>query len=424
MKVTLSPSRVEGSIVAPPSKSMTHRALLLASLVEGKSSIKSPLVSDDTLATMNVLKQLGAQLEHIGDTVEVDGGHLSQTSQILDCNESGTTMRLITSICPLLNGSCTLTGGESLSKRPMKPLLKALEQLGVNHESNDGKPPITIHGEGVLPGGKVRIPGDISSQYISSLMIAAPLATSTINIHLTTPLESKPYVKMTRDAMLDYGVSVNSNENFGEIEINPSKYVPAEITVEGDWSSAAFFIAAGVLSGRVTVSNLKLSSSQADKAIVEILKSMNAHIESYEDKVTVQKSNLQAIKHDMRDCPDLFPVVSVLCASANGTSILTGLKRLRIKESDRVKSMANGLVKMGAEVNVSDDKMEINCKRLRGTTINPYNDHRIAMAFAVLSLIANGETIILDADCVSKSYPRFWEDLESLGVKIRRNNDV
>ena len=424
MRVTLSPGKVEGLISAPPSKSMTHRALILAALAEGKSRVKSPLISDDTIATMKVLEQLGVQLEQKEDEVIIQGGHLTPPDHPLDCNESGTTMRLITSICPLIKGTCTITGGKSLSKRPMGPLLDALKQLGVNLESNDGKPPITIYGNGELNGGKVRIPGDISSQYISSLMIAAPLASSPVQIQLTTPLESKPYVELTRDAMLDYRVSVKQSDDFREIEINPSKYSPAEINVEGDWSSAAFLIAAGALAGEISVSNLKLSSSQADKAIIEILRSMNARIETSDNKVAVKKSNLRSIEHDMRDCPDLFPILSTLCATANGTSVLTGLKRLRIKESDRIKSMTDGLVKMGAYIKVSDDGMEIIGSDLKGANIKPYDDHRIAMAFTVISHVATGETVIMDAECVSKSYPGFWDDLESLGSKFRRSKDV
>ena len=424
MRVTLSPGNVEGPLSAPPSKSMTHRALILAALAEGTSRVKSPLISDDTLATMKVLEQLGVRLERREDEVIIEGGQLSPPDHPLDCNESGTTMRLITSICTLLKGPCTIIGGKSLSKRPIGPLLDALKQLGVNIESNNGKPPLTIYGDGELPGGKVRIPGNVSSQYISSLMIAAPLATSPVKIQLTTPLESKPYVEMTRDAMLDYGISVKPSDDFMEIEINPSNYSPADINIEGDWSSAAFLVAAGVLAGDVNVSNLELSSSQADKALVEILKSMNASIGTFDDKIAVKKSNLRSIEYDMRDCPDLFPIVSALCAAANGTSILTGLKRLRIKESDRIKSMTDGLVKMGADLKVSDERMEITGSDLKGTIINPYDDHRIAMTFADLSLIASGQTIIMDAECVSKSYPGFWDDMESLGSKIGRSIDV
>ena len=424
MKVTLSPGKVGGMVSAPPSKSMTHRALILAALAKGASRVKSPLISDDTLATMKVIEQLGVRLERNEDEVIIEGGQLATPDHPLNCNESGTTMRLITSICPLIKGPCTITGGNSLSKRPMGPLLDALKQLGVNLESNDGKPPLTIYGDGVLPGGKVRIPGDVSSQYISSLMIAAPLATSPLHIQLTTPLESKPYVEMTRDVMLDYGVSVKPSDDFMEIKITPSKYNPAETRVEGDWSSAAFLLSAGALAGEITVSNLNLTSSQADRAIVEILKTMNANIEAEDDKVAVNRSNLRSIHYDMRDCPDLFPIVSALCTTANGTSELIGLKRLRIKESDRIKSMTDGLEKMGADVRVSDDKIEIMGNELRGTIINPYDDHRIAMAFAVLSLVASGETVIMDADCVSKSYPGFWDDLQSLGSTIRRSKDV
>lgn len=424
MRVKLSRSEVQGEVHAPPSKSMTHRALIIAALAEGTSRVQSPLMSEDTEATMDVLRQLGVHLNVSADTVNIKGGTLSAPEGPLFCRESGTTMRLITSTCAHVKGDCRIEGNESLSRRPMSPLLDALNQLGVKTSSMDGLPPVTVHGKGMVPGGVAQITGDVSSQFISSLMIAAARANKPVEIHVTTPLESRPYVEMTMDAMRMYGVTVQRSRDYRNFKITPQSITPTEVKVEGDWSSAAFLIAAGALGGEATVRNLNHGSSQADKEIISILRKMNADITVEEDTVVSHKSSLKAVEHDLRDCPDLFPIVSALCTQAEGVSRLTGIERLRIKESDRVRSMTEGLEKMGAQIETTESHVEIKGGTLHGATINPYNDHRIAMSFAVLAQATEGETTINDAQCVSKSYPGFWEDLQELGSSIRRSKLV
>jgi len=394
----------------------------LAALADGVSLIKDPLESDDTLATIRVLKDLGVNFERGGPNIKVTGGELSRPSSELDCGDSGTTMRFMCSIASLVDGDTVLIGNPSLQARPLLPLLNALEQLGVKSTSNMGFPPVTIHGKGELHGGEVDIKGDVSSQFISSLLLASPLACSPLKIRVTTRLESKPYVQMTVDTMKSFGVNVQSTEDLRLLEPQHGRYMATDIQVEGDWSSAAYILAAGVLNGEVTVENINIESSQADRAIMDILSRMGVELRFISNGIKVRESSLLPINFDLSNCPDLFPIVSALCTQAEGKSRLSGLSRLHIKESDRVKSMTDGLRKMGAQVKADYDVVEIVGTKLRGATVNPCNDHRIAMSFAVLSLVADGSTTIMDANCVSKSYPEFWAHISGLGAKTRRIN--
>ncbi|MCW4048139.1 MAG: 3-phosphoshikimate 1-carboxyvinyltransferase [Candidatus Bathyarchaeota archaeon] len=423
MKVKLSASSLNGSLTAPPSKSMTHRAFILGALAKGTSVIRHPLKSDDTDATLQAIKDLGVVYEITGEAVKIHGGTLRAPESPIDCRESGTTLRLMTAVCALVDGEVTLSGGSSLRKRPIGPLLDALHQAGIKSTSNNGYPPVTVHGIGGVKGGTVEIPGNISSQYISALLLLAPLAESPLTVKVTTPLESKPYVAMTMDAMKAYGVTASTSNEMTTTDVPPSPYTAAYMRVEGDWSSAAYPLAAGALAGNVRVENLNNQSSQADKAITDILTRMNADITINENSVESRRSSLKPLNLDLSDCPDLYPIVSALCTQAKGESTLTGLARLRIKESDRIQSMEEGLRAMGADITQDGNTVKIKGTRLHGAKINPYQDHRIAMSFAVLSMIADGETVITDAECVSKSYPEFWSHMEQLGANIRRSKD-
>jgi 3-phosphoshikimate 1-carboxyvinyltransferase len=293
-----------------------------------------------------------------------------------------------------------------------------LEQLGVQTESEGGYPPIKI--KGGMKGGVAEIRGDVSSQFISSIILAAPYAEEPVTIKVTTRLESKPYVQMTLDAMRRCGVKAISKQGCIEIKVPLGKYKPTRTRIEGDWSSAAFMLAAGALSGKVHVDNLTMNSSQADKEIMHALDMMGAHVKVKGSRVTAEKSYLRGIEMDLSDCPDIFPIVSSLCATALGRSELTGLGRLKLKESDRLKAMAEGLRRMGARIQVDDSTCTIEGGPIKGAIIDPHGDHRIAMSFAVLGTLAEGETIINDQDCVNKSYPGFWDDLASLGAETRR----
>jgi 3-phosphoshikimate 1-carboxyvinyltransferase len=375
-----------------------------------------PLHCDDTIATVDGLRKLGINISNTEDW-EIEGGKLSPPSSIINCNESGTTIRLLIGLTSLLDTSCTLTGTPSLLRRPNKQLLDALEQLGAQTKSNAGYPPITITGK--IKGGRADISGNISSQFISSILLAAPYSESPVELNVTTPLESKSYVQMTLDTMKKSGIKVKHSENLEYFKIPNEKYIPQKTRIEGDWSSATYMLAAGALAGKVQVDNLDLSSSQADTEIISIMNEMGANIKIKENRVAVKKSKLNAINVDMSDFPDLFPMVACLCSVAEGTSKLTGLTRLKIKESDRMAATIEGLKKMGIEVSGDHDSVKITGGLPHGAVINTHNDHRIAMSFAILSHTAEGESTIMNPECVSKSYPDFWETLTQIGAKIR-----
>jgi 3-phosphoshikimate 1-carboxyvinyltransferase len=395
---------------------MTHRYLIVSALADGISLLMDPLHSDDTIATVEGLRKLGTKISNTGDW-EIEGGKLSPPGSIINCNESGTTIRLLIGLTSLLDTSCTLTGALSLLRRPNKPLLEALEQLGVQTESNAGYPPITITGK--IKGGRADIPGNISSQFISSILLAAPYSESPVELNITTPLESKPYVQMTLDTMKKSGIKVQHSENLEYFKIPNEKYIPQKTRIEGDWSSATYMLAAGALAGKVQVDNLDLSTSQADIEIISIMNEMGANIKIKENQVTVEKTKLNAINVDLSDYPDLFPMLACLCSVAEGTSKLTGLTRLKIKESDRMVAIIEGLNLMGIEISGDHDSVRITGGLPHGAVIDTHNDHRIAMSFAILSHAADGETTIINPECVSKSYPDFWETLIQIGAKVR-----
>jgi 3-phosphoshikimate 1-carboxyvinyltransferase len=402
---------------APSSKSLTHRYLVTSALAEGHSVIKYPLISIDTEATAKALSILGTEIIKKDDRWEINGGFLTTPNIPLDCKESGTTLRLLTGVCALVNGCTELMGSPTLFQRPMKPLTDALIRLGVRVERIEDQNKIKVYG-GDLEGGEVEIRGDISSQFISSLLLVAPYAKSNMEITVTTSLESKPYVEMTLDTMRKHGVSVNASDDLRKLIIPIKKYEPKEAIIEGDWSSVAYILAAGILAGGVTISNIRKKSKQADLQIINILEQMGANLEIYEEEITARKSILKGIRVDFKDCPDLFPIVCALCSIAEGESTLKGIKRLKLKESDRVFSMIKGLEKMGADIQENNGILSIVGRKLKGAFIDPFKDHRIAMSLGVLALVAEGKTIIKDAECVDKSYPQFWDDLHSLGLKM------
>lgn len=420
MNLTVKNSTLLGEVKAPSSKSITHRALITSALAKGNSIIRYPLISEDTSATLNAISMLGAQIKEKEKVWEINGGSLHASNKPLKCKESGTTLRFLTGLCSIIEGISSLKYEASLGRRPMDPLINSLKHLGVKIESSDKGPPIRIHG-GSLKGGIVKIKGDISSQFISALLLVAPYAMSPTNIFVTTPLESKPYVELTLDTMIHHGVKVLTSKDLREFKVPVKEYIPRNTIIEGDYSSSSFLLAAGAISGKVTVTNLLQKSKQGDKKIIDILRKMGAELNITKEKITTIKSKITGINKDLTDTPDLFPIVSALSSIAQGESILTGLGRLKHKESNRIFSMMEGLKKMGVDITQKEDTMIINGGRLKSARIRSYNDHRIAMAFGVLGLVAEGKTVIENAECVEKSYPGFWRDLESIGMKTVRN---
>jgi 3-phosphoshikimate 1-carboxyvinyltransferase len=419
MEAIIEKSNIKGNVIIPSSKSYTHRALICAALANGKSKISSPLISDDTEATISVLRKLGIEIKVNEDSIEIDGGKFREPKEDLFCGESGTTMRLMTAICSSIEGRCKLTGGQSLSNRPMKTLVDGLKQLGVNCYCNDQLPPVIV--EGGLEGGVVEIPGNISSQFISGLLLVAPLAKQDVTIKLTTELESKSYVLMTIETQRVFGINVIISEDFRKFYVKKQDYKTNSFKVEGDWSSASFLLASGVFSGQVEIENLNIKSLQADREIMKILEKMKAMIKIENDFIISEKSELYSIEFDVSDHPDIFPILCVLSANAKNKSIITGVRRLKIKESNRVEAMKEGLIRMGINFIESNGKIMIEGGTPKGAIIDSKNDHRIAMAFAVLGLVAKGETIITNAECVSKSFPDFWDVMKKINAKVKTN---
>ncbi len=444
MKVTIKKSETKGKVGVPSSKSMTIRALMCAALSRGNSEIVNPLVCEDTEAATNVLGQIGVSIDKDKSVWRITGGSIRVPTRELNCGESATTLRFMTAICSLIPGEHTLIGGPSLSKRPVKSLLEALKKLGVKG-SLEGKttPPVTIRG-GTMRGGLTELPGNISSQFISALLLIAPFGKKETKVGLTTPMTSKPYVLMTLWCLKKFGINVRTE--FDKFTVRRQAYKPTRLEIEGDWSSASYFLALGALCGEITVENVSTSSLQGDRIMLDYLRGMGARVRVTGKSVTVTGNGLKAINADLSDCIDLLPTMAVLAAMAEGTSVFIGIERARIKESNRVAAVKDGLEKIGVTVTEGQDSLTIvglKTKQPREdgeeeeekgkegeedageaeeerepVVIDSREDHRIAMAFGVLGA-AIGGIIIEGAECVSKTYPGFWEALKNVGAEVQ-----
>ncbi len=413
---------LSGIVSAPPSKAYTHRMLIAALLSQGFSKIANYLVSDDTSATLRAVKALGARVKRQGNLLEIDGAKTLKTPRKpINCGESGATLRFMIPVAALASKPVTFIMGQSLSRRPVKPLLQSLEQLGVNAHYSEEKPSIVTVQGGGIKGGKTVLPGDISSQFISGLLLACPMAKRETEIIVTTPLESKSYVQMTEEILGKHGVKVSISEDFRRITVPSNQtYKPCNHVVPGDFSSAAYLLAAAaVTASKIRITSLDYNTRQGDKAILDILKQAGLKVIVGEGFVEVEGKLQSAIKVDAKDVPDLVPACAAIACYTKGISRIYNAKRLRYKESDRLTSIYTELKKMGADITMDEDSLTIKgpC-RMRGAVIDPYNDHRIAMACAAAALGAEGETKILNAECVGKSYPWFFRDLHLLGANI------
>ncbi|MEM2110294.1 MAG: 3-phosphoshikimate 1-carboxyvinyltransferase [Candidatus Bathyarchaeia archaeon] len=419
-------SNLTGTVKAPPSKAQTHRAFIASSLSEGLSVIREALISDDTLATVDACRMIGANIEKTENNIfKVHGVSKPLTPEdVINCRNSGSTMRFFTPICALADGVSVLTGGESLRKRPMGPLLNALRQLGVRCYSTrmDGYPPVVVFGGGIK-GGKASIQGDVSSQFVSGLLLATPMARNDTDIVLSTSLESKPYVEITVDILRKHGVNIEINHDYKQFHVScKQRYTPFNHLIEGDYSSAAFLLAAAAITNsHLKVENLKEDTLQGDRIIVNVLEKMGVQIKTGRNHIEVQgvENCLSPINIDMHDYPDLVPICVVLACLAKGKSVIRGVKRLRFKESDRIDALISELTKMGAIINAFNDNLEVTGgRKLHGTDIDSHGDHRIAMACTVAALAAAGNAVVHGIECINKSYPDFVNDICSLGGNI------
>jgi len=324
-------------------------------------------------------------------------------------------LRFITAIASLIPGRCRLVPGSALAGRPIKPLINTLAQLGVECRLEDKA--VIVDG-GSLKGGTVQLAGDISSQFVTALLLVAPLAETGISIRLTTPPASKPYLEMTLDCLKRFGIAVEATDDLTQFDVSRQAYQPAEYRVEGDWSSASYLLALGAALGQVEVTGLNRHSFQGDRIMLNLLREMGAEFIINENSVTVRKSNLKTITADLSDCIDLLPTLAVLAGVAQGESILSGISRARLKESNRVLALKDGLERMGVSIIEEEDRLVITGSKPTSAVIDSFGDHRIAMAFSILGSVA-GNTTIEAAECVNKTYPDYWQVFKNLGGKVR-----
>ena len=444
MDVHISTSTVQGTTRAPPSKSYTHRAILAAGYSDG-ATVYDPLDSADPRATMRAVEGFGGSVDR-PDTdgpLEITGfdGIPEVPDDVIDCANSGTTMRLVTAAAALADGGTVLTGDDSLRSRPQGPLLAALDALGVRAESTrgNGQAPLVI--EGPLAGGEVDIPGDVSSQYISALLMAGAVTEEGVELNLTTELKSAPYVDITLEVLDEFGVTaepvgatgaggVRSAGAEGFVVDGGQQYSPAdgEYHVPGDFSSMSYLLAAGAIAagdGESVVVKGAQPSAQGDSAIVDILAAMDAEIDWDKEagEITVRQSDLIGTTVDVGDTPDLLPTIAVLGAVADGDTVIENCEHVRYKETDRVSAMATELDKMGVSVTEDHDVLTVHGgeSTLSGATVEGYHDHRIIMSLAVAGLVAEGTTTVQGADHVDISFPRFFDVLAELGGAVERS---
>ncbi len=418
------PSKLTGEIIAPPSKSYTHRAFMIALLAKGQSKIVKPLLGHDTNATIDAAKAFGAEVVQKGDTwlVRGTGGNLKPMKDVIDVLNSGTTIRLMSAIAALSPKLVRLTGDQSILNRPMGPLVEALEKLGARArcEGAGGRPPVVVGG-GFL-GGDIEITGGVSSQFISALLLAAPYAKDDVKLTITEELRSRPYIEITLELLEEAGARIKHDRRLTEFDIRGMQtYRPIDLTIPGDFSSAAFVLGAASLTGsRVRVGNLDSKSAQGDKRILELLEQFGVDVKVHEKVVEVSSDGeLSGIEADCGDNPDLVPTLAVLGCVADGRTRLTNVPHLRLKETDRLRALATELRKLGAEIEELPDELKIDgVEGLKGARLTSYGDHRMAMAFSVAGLVARGETTVDGAESIPVSYPGFVEDMRSLGAKI------
>ena len=393
--------------------------MVLGALTSSHFTLKNPLISEDTKATLDALFALGTEVRTNSGGVKIYCEELRPSPGVIDARNSGTTIRLVAGIASLLNASTTLTGDESLVKRPMGPLADALTQLGAkcSYLGVRGRPPLTIRGP--ITEQRADIEAGISSQFVSSLLIACSKKKSSTEILLKGQLRSKPYVDITLQIMRDFGGRVEERENGylvpGEQELSRDSYL-----VPGDYSSAAFPLAAAAITGgEVTVRNLDKNSPQGDIAIVDHLRSFGAKASATSDSVTAVGGRLQGAEIDVRHTPDLFPVLAVLGCIASGRTILKGGENLKDKESDRIATTTAFLQAMGARILPKEDGCEImGGERLHGAVVDTHGDHRIMMAAATAALVASSDTRIIDSQSYMVSYPGFLRDMHQLGCRL------
>ena len=402
--------KINGKINAPASKSMVQRAFAASLLCKGKSSLHNYSPCDDSEVALKIIKQLGADYTIINNKIEIVGG-LNPRENILNSGESGLSIRMFTPIASLSKSKIILTGTGSLINRPVAMLNESLTKLGVKCESNNGFLPISV--QGGLKGGEVEIDGSITSQVLTGLLFALPLVGENSVIRVND-LKSKPYIDMTIELLQNFGITIEHKDYKIFYIKGNQKYQPTNYFIEGDWSGAAFLLVAGAIGGHVEVTNLNIISKQADMNILEAIIRIGAAASFSTQSIKVWKNNLRAFDFDSTHCPDLFPPLVALSAHCKGVTKIKGVKRLKYKESNRALVLKKEFEKIGVRIEISDDIMKIYGGKVKGGKINSNNDHRIAMAGAIAGILSENKVIIENSECVNKSYPSFFADLQKI----------
>ena len=405
------------TVTVPGSKSYTHRMLIAAALSDGQVVVKNPLKSEDTLQTLKCLQAMGAAVQEKNDRFIIagTGGRFTLPGQPINLSNSGTSMRLLTAVAALGQGSCILTGSKRMQQRPIQDLLDGLNQLGVKARSirGDGCPPVEITG-GRLAGGRVSLDCHISSQFLSAILLIAPLADKPVTISVSAGPVSRPYVDMTLDVMKRFGVVAERSGYEHFIVPGGQTYHAEEVAVEPDCSQAGYFwAAAAITGGRVRVAGIDRNSKQGDVRFSECLAALGCDVKEDSGGIAVSGRPMKGITVDMADMPDVVPTLAVVAAYAQGTSVIQNVGHLRAKESDRLGAVVKELTKMGIEASCTENELIVRGGTPRGAEIETYDDHRIAMSFAVAGLKTPGIRI-LDETCVKKSFPNFWAVFEGL----------
>lgn len=440
MDLRIEPANLSGSVVAPASKSIAQRLLILASVAEKPTFIEMDAdLSDDVEATARCLSALGVRITALNITPsspegpvfglrvsplprDPSGRPVALTDVELDCGESGATLRFLLPFVAALGTTARFTGRGRLPERPLSPLAEEMERHGAKL-TPEGERALPLRLEGQLRGGTFNLAGDVSSQFISGLLLAGPLLGEGATVAVNDPFESKPYVKLTCQALEAFGVTVASERGITrtEFSVEPQRIAsPEAVRVEGDWSQAAFWLSAGALGADVCVEGLNLRSAQGDRACMGALALMGVRVGREGGRVQAASKGLRAATLDLRDMPDLICPLAPVAALAAGTSRFTGVRRLRLKESDRLRSVAAALCALGGKAEVVGDELVLEgVGEFSGGTVDAAGDHRVAMMAAVCSLASSGPVTIVGAECVDKSYPMFFDVFEGLGGRVQ-----
>lgn len=421
MNVIIKKSPLEGIINIPSSKSLCHRAIIAASLANGISKISNITFSKDILATIDAMRACGAEIEVFDTSVVIKGSKVKRVKSLIDANESGSTIRFMIPIALVANEEITFTGKNNLVNRPLDPFFEIFDKLNIKYERKDTYLPLKVYSG--LKSGEYQIRGDISSQFITGLLYALPLLDGNSKIVVTTNLESKGYIELTLDVLKDFGIEIINNDYKEFIIKGNQEYKPHDYEVEGDFSQSAFFLVANCLGANISLGMMNMDSHQGDKKILKDLEDFGANISYQNQLLKADAKELHSATIDFSQSPDLGPALTVLASLVPGKSKFINASRLRIKECDRITCMREELEKLGAHIVEFEDGMEIEgVKSFRGAILDSHNDHRVAMSLAMASLKTEGEIKILNAECISKSFPSFWQEFEKLGGNIKYEN--